>query len=91
MAFNFYDTHTLLASVQQLPPLHSFLLDRYFPTNAASDVFATDDVLVEYRKGSKESSTFCSTSQGRNHDPARRLHHEALHSGVYCTEAPTLH
>ena len=42
MAFNFYDTHTLLASVQQLPPLHSFLLDRYFPTNAASDVFATD-------------------------------------------------
>ena len=35
MAFNFYDTHTLLASVQQLPPLHSFLLDRYFPTNAA--------------------------------------------------------
>ena len=51
MAFNFYDTHTLLASVQQLPPLHSFLLDRYFPTNAASDVFATDDVLVEYRYG----------------------------------------
>ena len=35
MAFNFYDTHTLLASVQQLPPLHSFLLDRYFPTNAS--------------------------------------------------------
>lgn len=56
MAFNFYDTHTLLASVQQLPPLHSFLLDRYFPTNAASDVFATDDVLVEYRKGSKKAA-----------------------------------
>jgi hypothetical protein len=48
--------HTLLASVQQLPPLHSFLLDRYFPTNAASDVFATDDVLVEYRKGSKKAA-----------------------------------
>lgn len=27
MAFNFYDTHTLLASVQQLPPLHTFLLE----------------------------------------------------------------
>lgn len=38
MAFNFYDTHTLLASVQQLPPLYTFLLDRYFPTNAATDV-----------------------------------------------------
>ena len=55
MAFNFYDTHTLLASVQQLPPLHTFLLDRYFPTNAATDIFATNDVLVEYKKGHKES------------------------------------
>ena len=90
MAFNFYDTHTLLASVQQLPPLHSFLLDRYFPTNAASDVFATDDVLVEYRKGSKKAAPFVAP-QGRDHDPARRLHHEALHSGAYCTKAPTLH
>ena len=52
MAFNYYDTHHLLASVQQLPPLHTFLLDRYFPTNAATDIFATDDVLVEYKKGS---------------------------------------
>ena len=64
MAFNFYDTHTLLASVQQLPPLHSFLLDRYFPTNAASDVFATDDVLVEYRKGSKKAAPFVAPRKG---------------------------
>ena len=58
MAFNIYDTHTLLASVQQLPPLHTFLLDRYFPTNAASDIFSTTDVLVEYKKGSKKASPF---------------------------------
>lgn len=58
MGFNFYDTHTLLASVQQLPPLHTFLLDRYFPTNAATDIFATNDVLVEYKKGSKKASPF---------------------------------
>lgn len=64
MAFNFYDTHTLLASVQQLPPLHTFLLDRYFPTNAASDVFATTDVLVEYKKGSKKASPFVAPRKG---------------------------
>lgn len=64
MAFNFYDTHTLLISVQQLPPLHSFLLDRYFPTNAASDIFSTDDVLVEYKKGSKKAAPFVAPRKG---------------------------
>lgn len=64
MAFNFYDTHTLLASVQALAPLHTFLLDRYFPTNAASDIFATTDVLVEYRKGSKKAAPFVAPRKG---------------------------
>ena len=64
MAFNFYDTHTLLASVQQLPPLHSFLLDRYFPPNAASDVVATDDVRVDYRTGSKKAAPFVAPRKG---------------------------
>lgn len=64
MAFNYYDTHTLLASVRQLPPLHTFLLDRYFPTNAASDIFATDDVLVEYKKGSKKAAPFVAPRKG---------------------------
>lgn len=64
MAFNFYDTHTLLASVQQLPPLNTFLLDRYFPTNAARDVFATNDVLVEYKKGSQKASPFVAPRKG---------------------------
>lgn len=64
MAFNFYDTHHLLASVQQLPPLHTFLLDRYFPTNAASDIFATNDVLVEYKKGSKKAAPFVAPRKG---------------------------
>lgn len=64
MAFNFYDTHTLLASVQQLPPLHTFLLDRYFPTNAATDVFSTNDVLVEYRKGHKKAAPFVAPRKG---------------------------
>ena len=64
MPFNFYDTHTLLASVQQLAPLHTFLLDRYFPTNAASDIFSTNDVLVEYKKGSKKAAPFVAPRKG---------------------------
>ena len=64
MAFNIFDTHTLIASVQQLPPLHTFLLDRYFPTNAASDIFATTDVLVEYKNGTKKASPFVAPRKG---------------------------
>lgn len=64
MAFNFYDTHTLLASVRELAPIRSFLLDRYFPTNAASDLFSTTDVLVEYKKGSKKASPFVAPRKG---------------------------
>lgn len=64
MAFNYYDTHTLLASVEELAPLHTFLLDRYFPTNAASDIFATTDVLVEYKKGSKKAAPFVAPRKG---------------------------
>ncbi len=64
MAFNYYETHHLLASVRQLPPLHTFLLDRYFPTNEATDIFATDDVLVEYKKGSKRAAPFVAPRKG---------------------------
>lgn len=64
MPFNYYETHHLLASVRQLPPTHSFLLDRYFPTNEATDVFATDDVLVEYKKGSKKAAPFVAPRKG---------------------------
>lgn len=64
MAFNFYDTHTLLASVRELAPISSLLLDRYFPTNAATDVFATNDVLVEFKKGSKKASPYVAPRKG---------------------------
>ena len=64
MAFNYYDTHYLLASVQQLAPLHTFLLDRYFPTNEDMDIFSMDDVLVEYRKGSKKAAPFVAPRKG---------------------------
>ena len=64
MSFNFYDTHHLLASVKELAPLHSFLLDRYFPTNEATDVFATTNVLVEYKRGNKKAAPFVAPRKG---------------------------
>lgn len=64
MAFKIYDTHHLLASVQQLPPLHTFILDRYFPTNEATDVFSTTDVIVEYQDGDKKAAPFVAPRKG---------------------------
>ena len=64
MPFNFTETHTLLMAVEQLTPANSFLRDRYFPTNVASDVFATDDVLVEYKDGSKKLAPFVAPRKG---------------------------
>lgn len=64
MAFNIYDTHTLLTSVSQMPPTHTFLLDRYFPTNEATDIFTTTDVLVEYRKGTQKAAPWVAPRKG---------------------------
>lgn len=64
MAFNLYDTHTLLMAVETLSPVRSFLRDRYFPTNDATDVFATADVLVEYKDGSKKLAPFVAPRKG---------------------------
>lgn len=64
MPFNFFETHTLLMAVERLTPANSFLRDRYFPTNVASGVFATDDVLVEYKDGSKKLAPFVAPRKG---------------------------
>lgn len=64
MAFNVFDTHHLLMAVEQLTPAPSFLLNRYFPTNAATDIFSTDDVLVEYKDGSKKLAPFVAPRKG---------------------------
>lgn len=47
-------TLTLLMAVQQMTPATSFLRDRYFPTNEVTDIFSTEEVIVEYREGSKK-------------------------------------
>lgn len=64
MPFNFFDTHNLLMAVEQLTPPTTFLRDRYFPTNDASDIFATNDVLVEYKDGSKRVAPFVAPRKG---------------------------
>ena len=55
---------SLLRSVQQLLPVSTFLRDRYFPTNAATDIFSTTDVLVEYKDGSKKLAPFVAPRKG---------------------------
>lgn len=46
-------THTLKQGFEMLPRATSFLRDFYFPTNEASDVFNTQDVLIDYKDGEK--------------------------------------
>ena len=64
MAFNFYDTYNLLMAVKELTPPTTFLRDRYFPTNDATDLFSTNYVLVEYKDGSKRLAPFVAPRKG---------------------------
>lgn len=64
MPFNFYDTHTLLLSIKELSPASTFLRDRYAPTNDATDIFTTTDVLAEYKDGSKRLAPFVAPRKG---------------------------
>ena len=54
-----YRTVTMLAAIQAMPAHRTFLRDRYFPTTApvngvSEDFFPGEEVLVEYRNGSKK-------------------------------------
>jgi len=53
-----YRTFTMIAAVNQMLPHRTFLRDRYFPTDGASDIFPTEDVLVEYKNGKKKMAPF---------------------------------
>lgn len=58
MAINIYDTHTMVAAMELIKPKPTFLRDRYFPTTD-SDIFVTEDVLVEYKDESKRKLAPC--------------------------------
>ena len=48
MSINLYKTQTMLAGIEQMTPVTSFLRDRYFPTGSG-DLFPTEEVLIEYK------------------------------------------
>ena len=60
---NIFSTENLIAAIQDTTPASSFLKDTYFPTNASTDVFTTDDVLVEYKDGDKKLAPFVAPRQ----------------------------
>jgi len=64
MALDIYKTHTLLAAIEEVPLLHTFLRDRYFPTDLQRDVFATNSVLIEYKEGNKKLAPFVAPRKG---------------------------
>ena len=52
---NLYEQSTLIGIRNLIPPLHTFLLKRYFPDG---EIFPTPDCIVEYRKGNKTLAPF---------------------------------
>lgn len=62
-AIDFFSTYTLLAILEETVPQQTFFRDRYFPTGAR-DVFASDKVLTEYRKGDRKMAAFVSARAG---------------------------
>lgn len=57
MPFDIHNTYSLLALMEEITPVPSFFRDRYFPTGAG-DLFTTDRVVTEFRKGSRKMAAF---------------------------------
>lgn len=64
MAFNFFETHHLIKAIEAVPSRPTFLKDRFFPTNASTDIFTTEDVLVEIQSGTKKLAPFVAPRKG---------------------------
>ena len=60
---NFFDTYVLMAITEEIVPRQTFFKDRYFPTGDG-DIFASDKVLTEYRKGDRKMAAFVSSRAG---------------------------
>lgn len=60
---NMLETYTLMAIGEEIVPRTNFFRDRYFPTEAG-DLFASDKVLTEYRKGDRAMASFVSPRVG---------------------------
>lgn len=64
MNLNIFDTHRLLMAIEEIARPSTFLRDRYFPHNSEADLFATNDVLVEYKDGNKTIAPFVVPRKG---------------------------
>lgn len=51
MSFSIYKTKIMLQAMELMIKRATFLRDRYFPHNKATDLFPTEEVLIEIRKG----------------------------------------
>ena len=60
---DFLSTYTLMAINEEVVPPRNFFHDRYFPTEAG-DIFASDKVLTEYRKGDRKLAAFVAQRAG---------------------------
>jgi hypothetical protein len=60
---DFFSTYVLMAVTEEIVPQTGFFRDRYFPT-AASDIFKSDKVLTEYRKGDRKMAAFVAPRVG---------------------------
>lgn len=63
MSLPIYSTDVLVESVKKQKLVPSFLRNRYFPTSE-KDIFATGDVLVEYKEGSQKLAPFVHPRKG---------------------------
>ena len=59
-----YNTRYLLAAIKETTAPTTFLRDRYFPTNPTTDIFATSEVLVEYKDGNRKAAPFVAPRKG---------------------------
>lgn len=60
---NLFDSYTLMAITEEIVPQQTFFRDRYFPTGAG-DIFSSDKVLTEYRKGDRKMACFVAPRSG---------------------------
>lgn len=58
MPISVFNTYYMAGMIQETVLPQSFFRDRYFPTNAGTDIFAADKVLVEYRDGDRKMAPF---------------------------------
>lgn len=64
MALSFYSTYALIQAYKQMNKPKSFLRDRYFPCNPNTDVFNTEQVLIEIGEGRKKLAPFVTPLKG---------------------------